>query len=368
MKHLSKFIVFLMVVCFGMSAYADSYRVLMLGDTHFDTDKEVYHSACYANGRKPSKTLQEEFARNASMWKERCPKLVASAYSKKTPNTSFVLQLGDLIQGDCDDPAVHTKMLGDTIDYFKKAMPGLPFLTVVGNHDIRGKDASPAYSNFMPARMTQELNLPQINAGVDLKKTTFAFRHKEDLYVFVNFCYPNDKIIKEAFAQHADARYKFVITHGAVLPWDAWGVTYGLYGGKVNKRRDEMRKIFAENNVIVLTGHVHAVGYCKYVDEFGSITQFMLNSVWKEDSPRELNVIATKPEDIGSNVKNIYGKKVNELNTYLSVLDSFKSGVTEYFFAKGATGYATMDVSDDAVEVTFYSCDSREPAKTFKLR
>ena len=349
MKRLSSILMSMVFMSFGMIAFADSYRVLVLGDTHYDADKEVYHSACYANGRKPSKTLQEEFARNASMWKERGPKLIASAYSMKTPNTSFILQLGDLIQGDCDDPEIHAKMLRDSIFYFKRNMPELPFLTVAGNHDIRGKDASMAYSNYMPARMNKELRLLGINTESIMNRTTFAFRYKEDLFVMVDFNNPNDNVIKKAFKENADARYKFVITHGAVLPWDAWGVTYGLYGGKVNKRRDEMRKIFAENNVIVLTGHVHTLGYCKYVDEFGSITQFMLSSVWKENSPKELNVIATKPEDIGSNVKNIYAKQVNELNTYLSVLDSFKPGVTEYFFAKGSAGYATMDVSDEGV-------------------
>lgn len=361
---LCKFL-FLVALCLGAVAVrADSYRVLLFGDTHYDKDKEVYHSALYENGRKPSKVIEEEFARNAAMWKERCPRLVASAYSKKTPNTSFALQMGDLIQGDCGDPEVHTRMLKDTVDYFKQAMPGLPFITAAGNHDVRGVDARGAYERYMPGRMTEELSLPPINAEVEVKRSTFAFRHKEDLYVIVDFNNPSTSVIKKAFEEHADARYKFLVTHGAVLPWDAWGVTYGLYGGKVNERRDEMRKVFAENNVIVLTGHVHAFAYCKYVDEFGSITQLMVNSVWEEDSPQELDVIATKPEDIGSNVRRLYGKAETEL----FVLDSFKAGIKEYFFAKGSAGYATMDVSDEGVIVTYYICDSHEPAKVIKLR
>ncbi len=83
-----------------------------------------------------------------------------------------------------------------------------------------------------------------------------------------------------------------------------------------------------------------------------------------EDSPKELEVIATKPDDIGSNVKRLYGKAENEL----FVLDSFKSGIKEYFFAKGSAGYATMDVSDDGVIITYYICDNKEPAKVIKLR
>lgn len=368
MKRLSYLVVFLAVLFIGGSGLANSYRVLLLGDTHYDGDKDVYHSACYANGKKPPHYIEAEFARNSAMWKERNPKLVASAYSKKTADTSFVLQLGDLVQGDCGDPVVHTKLLKDTVDYFKKAMPGLPFVSAAGNHDIRGEGARKAYADYMPARMSQELNAPPINAGVTLKKTTFAFRHKKDLYVIVDFNNPDDQVIKDAFKQHADARYKFVVTHGAVLPWDGWGVTYGLYGGKVNKRREAMRKVFSENNVIVLTGHVHGMAYCKYVDSVGSITQLMINSVWMENSPKTLKPLATKPEDVGSNVKRMYKKKTKDLEAYLSILNGFKANLTEYFFAHGAAGYATMDVSDKGVTVTYYTCDQRTPSKVFTLR
>ena len=74
---------FLVLLCLGVTVRADSYRVLLLGDTHYDTDKEVYHSACYENGKKPSAVIEKEFVRNAAMWKERCPKLVAAEEAGK---------------------------------------------------------------------------------------------------------------------------------------------------------------------------------------------------------------------------------------------------------------------------------------------
>ena len=118
-----------------------SYFVSVLGDTHYDTEPEsVYHSKYDYNNRW-AKVVKEEFYRNGVMWREFCPSLMAASAKiaeKKRPD--FILQVGDLIQGDCGDPVVHKKMLDDCIKkfiaYYKRPYP---FLTVIGNHDFRGK-------------------------------------------------------------------------------------------------------------------------------------------------------------------------------------------------------------------------------------
>lgn len=72
----------------------------------------------------------------------------------------MVFQLGDLIQGDCGNPEVHKKMLDDVMNRFKSELHGLPFVTVTGNHDIRGTNAKEAYHTYMPERMSEELGKP----------------------------------------------------------------------------------------------------------------------------------------------------------------------------------------------------------------
>lgn len=55
-----------------------------------------------------------------------------------------------------------------SVSRFKSELGGLPFVTVVGNHDIRGTGAAKAYAEYMPARMSEEL-------GCSVKSNNFAF-------------------------------------------------------------------------------------------------------------------------------------------------------------------------------------------------
>ena len=51
-------------------------------------------------------------------------------------------------------------MLDDVMNRFKSELHGLPFVTVTGNHDIRGTNAKEAYHTYMPERMSEELESP----------------------------------------------------------------------------------------------------------------------------------------------------------------------------------------------------------------
>ena len=103
-----------------------AYSVAVLGDTHFDqalqpefvasygdltedvsaTDMARYtaQSTYHANWVENNQTHFKEFLRNGDMWRERCPSLVAaSAALAASKPTRFLLQVGDLVQGDCNN-------------------------------------------------------------------------------------------------------------------------------------------------------------------------------------------------------------------------------------------------------------------------
>ena len=114
------------------------YSVILLGDTHFDVDPPSVYHADYLNkdAEKISKARVAEFARNGEMWKDRCPRLLRRANLLVEDNTKMVLQMGDLIQGDCDNAETHKKMLSDAMGRIKGEFGELPFVTVVGTrHD-----------------------------------------------------------------------------------------------------------------------------------------------------------------------------------------------------------------------------------------
>ena len=162
-----------------------AYSVAVLGDTHYDTAPESVYHAHYDESNPHSRIQRSEFRRNGEMWRERCPRLLASSAALAHRNkTDFILQLGDMIQGDCDHIPTHQKMLDDCIKMLKKPYPdNMPFLTVVGNHDFRGKGARKAYFDFAHPFMAKEIEkqaskvgcvmdvLIEINSGSEISKS-----------------------------------------------------------------------------------------------------------------------------------------------------------------------------------------------------
>ena len=136
---------------FSESNLEKKYSIVLLGDTHFDTEPaSVYHADYNEPVEWLNRVQRAEFARNGEMWRERCPLLLKRAAQLIGSDTKMVFQLGDLIQGDCGNPEVHKKMLEDVMNRFKSELHGLPFVTVTGNHDIRGTNAKEAYHAYMP--------------------------------------------------------------------------------------------------------------------------------------------------------------------------------------------------------------------------
>lgn len=79
-----------------------NYSIVILGDTHFDTEPaDVYHSHYNEKVEWLNRVQRAEFARNGEMWRERCPRLLKMCACLADENTQIALQVGDLIQGDC---------------------------------------------------------------------------------------------------------------------------------------------------------------------------------------------------------------------------------------------------------------------------
>lgn len=333
-----------------------TYSVILLGDTHYDgASPDVYHSHYIAPSEKTNASRQAEFARNGDMWRERCPRLVSRAARLAGPRTKMVIQMGDLIQGDCDDFATHTQMLDDAFCLFKNAFPGLPFVTVTGNHDIRGRDAEKAYRAYMPARMSAEL-------GIDIRKTTFSFRIGPDVFIAIDFNHPDDEEILRLLAESTDARYTFVVSHSGLFPLDSGSPRWFFHGGKSDEetaRRRQFRALFAQRNVICLCGHTHTTDFHDWQGDGGRITQSTINSVWRNDATGQYNVDTQHP--------NHYGTIAAESRKEKALFDEYRSGLLEWTHSRAAGSYR-LNVSDRAVTLDFYAADSESRTQRFYLR
>ena len=230
-----------------------SYSVPVLGDIHFDSpDPKFYHANYkHSTSQKRYKAHLAEHVRNSEMWKERLPRLVRASGACLRKDAAFALQMGDLVQGDCGNAAMHRQMLDDAVGLVKGAYGGnLPLVTVAGNHDIRGDmkgdGAKKTLEKWLPETMAKEL-------GVPVKGTTFSFRQGPDVFIVVDFNEPRPDfaLLKRLLAESEDARYTFIVSHGPVIP--SGQMRWFLLGKKKrDEERRELRTILARRNAIAL--------------------------------------------------------------------------------------------------------------------
>lgn len=343
----------------------ENYSVIILGDTHFDTEPDtVYHSLYNEPTEWLNRVQRAEFARNGEMWRERCPRLVKRAACLAGDDTRMVLQMGDLVQGDCGDAAVHTKMLDDVMNRFKADFGGLPFVSVVGNHDIRGVGAEQAYYDYMPARMGREL-------GKDIRKTTFDFAIGDDAFLVLDFNRPDDDETERILKDTEGARHTFVIVHGPLFPFDGGSCRWFYHGGagkEDTEARRHFRAAFARRGAIALCGHTHRTEFADWWGDGGRITQMTMNSVWSKEKLSQYVIDAQGAAEYG--ILRMRSKALDNgspVEEEAELFEEYRPGLRAYTHSPAAGSYK-LNVSDKDVTIDFYGGDATFRTWQFVLR
>ena len=108
----------------GRRGKDESYSVVMLGDTHYDTAPEsVYHEGYTIANAEREAAHRKEFVRDAEMWEKYSPRLLKRAACLVDDNTRLVYQTGDIIQGDTGNIETHLRMLDDA---FRRIFMSVP--------------------------------------------------------------------------------------------------------------------------------------------------------------------------------------------------------------------------------------------------
>ena len=285
--------------CHKTSKGGETYSVALLGDTHFDsTDTKYYHSEYLSSTTEARyKAHLKEHVRNAKMWQERMPSLLRASAACVRDDTALILQMGDLVMTPKPAFNVIKGAYGDK----------LPFVSVVGNHDIRGDvptdGTREAFDAWQPPVVGKELK--QAVSG-----TTFSFWRGPDVFIVVDFNEPRPDLdlVKRLFAESGRARYTFLVSHGPAIPNGAsrW---FLLGDRKRNQERRELLRLMASRNTIVLSGHTHLLEYYDCVLPEGRVTQFVANSVWAKPESATLTILGEGVSEYGARVKPVKGKK-----------------------------------------------------------
>ena len=309
-------------LCLGGSAsFAQNpgaYSVVLLGDTHYDAHPASTYHSHYDNDRKAEwlwRVQRAEFMRNGDMWAERCPRLLKASAACLPSNARFVLQLGDLVQGDCDDQPTHKRMLDDAMQLMKRAYAGnLPFVVVEGNHDIRGDGAREAYHDWSNATMGRELNQT-------VASTTFSYTGS--------------------------------------FRWSLLGAA------KYDEARRALIAKLMRRRAIILAGHTHMIDFKRVKSSEGELTQFITSAVWTNEEMAFSKPRYTDPKGYGA----LNGPKLTDAKAredFRVCLGEVAKDLKEYWFACAA-GHATLAVSDRSVKASFFPGDARAPSQVFEL-
>ena len=351
----------------AQGAARGAYTVALLGDTHFDAAPEsVYHSR-YDKSNRHAKVHHEEFRRNGEMWAPggRCRSLVAAGakLAAADPATRFVLQLGDLVQGDCYDDDVHRRMLDDGLAAVRGPFPsGLPFLPVLGNHDYRGA----ASARGVTLRWFDELLSREIGAPVAFP--LLSFRVDDDRWILCDFETVDLLALAREIESDRDARYVFLATHGPLTAPDAASWRWSLSGwpnkGGCGRGVQELFEAVSRRRAVVLSGHMHWTAFFRNENPLGGYTELTVNSVWKADDLANADPVNDSPAQYGLRRRD----KVNswDRKAYDAAIARYKAGLKEYFLGLGA-GHYRLEISDDKVLAHFYPGAATEPARTFDL-
>ena len=258
-KHqIMKKIILLFVLSAAIQLCAgESYSFHLLSDLHLGP-ADTYHPT-RVKGNRQRADLTTPALRNMLM-----------RINKLTPDTKFVIQLGDLVEGNTKGTPEHRKQLRTALDLLKGCFT-CPIYHTMGNHEPVGQGAAEALNKELFPEIARTINKKQI------KFVNYSFFHGDDLFIFSDYRRPakgSQFIINTLNALQKKPRYVFVACHIPVTLLT----------------KTEMADILARYNAIVMSGHIHWNTLLHYTKNGKTMTQITVNSQLPPKNPEKQRV------------------------------------------------------------------------------
>ena len=339
MKIVLSFVALVPLTYLG-AADAEAYKVLVLGDVHYDAP-ELHAELNYV--KRPV------FRRNVNMWKKATPELLTLAAKRaEAEKPEFAIQLGDIVQGDGGNAELQKRMLRAGFAAVKKYFPRLPLWVVKGNHDVRlrigSNDNAPANEVLMPL-VAAEFGISGLENG------NHAFRRGRDLYISVDGFIPAPEVaafVKKALEDNADARYVFLLTHLPVLPADP-AVPFWLLPGHY-----EVAELLETRPSVILAAHTHVPSIGTRVTARGKIVQLVVTSMGCEWNPKSVMVPRFDSwQKVLEYGKTLRAAGMNRGNDRRWPVLASKGDYTFREFFRNS-GFVMLDVDDERVAARYF--------------
>ncbi|MBQ7394985.1 MAG: metallophosphoesterase [Lentisphaeria bacterium] len=328
----------------------DNYQVTFIGDMHYDGPQYHIEPKTPAGARL-----------HYGQWQSGVSQQLLAEAAKQSKDASFVVQLGDMINGDCDNAEKQSEALRDAYLMLKKFFPGKKVFFVEGNHDHRGKlDAAQA-----PDRVMLPLMIKELGDDAQMDGLNYSIRHGKDLFIFYDYRKETSgNFVKKAISSNGDARHIFFLTHLPMYP-----CSIGNPGWVVPHFR-ELIPLLAEKKAIVINAHTHSMNYIVYKCDAGVLPQLTVTSMGREWFPgTPLNVRCNSFAEWKKGVKPLYFTNPKYKKS-IEKLNFFKNAdfVTYRVGQLAPSGFVKLEIKGSQVSAHIFTDNSGKPAETIILK
>lgn len=342
--------------------FAADYELILLGDLHFDGPQ--YRVG--ATGIRPAQ--QEGLDRNAAIWKKNVPELLKAAGKKVSAQTKYVIQLGDVVQGDAVSEDMHVAMLRDALAAIAPHFGGVPLLFTVGNHDVRsihsdGPGQNAAFNSFMLPYLKNVLKSDK--APEDMN---YAVRNGDDLLLFIDSIHPDLSRIETEISRNPGFKRLLVFTHVPVLPCPRGTIVFNYTAGgvglapKANSRSEDRKKLLElleKHNAYIFCGHIHTPAIVERKTEKGRIIQMTWSSIASGEGAPPFVLRAAGKAAIAESFP-------EETKRHAEFRENYAAPV-RFFESFPGWGFVVLRLTDGAITADLYSGNGTAPEKTVVL-
>lgn len=336
----------------------EAWAFPLLGDLHFD--RTEHHDEQWLQKTYPNDVAQ---VRNyVRISRDITPKLLAEVRKQTIASrlpVSFIVQLGDLIEGLCGSEVLAARQASDALALIQDARFPVPFLFTKGNHDITGPGADSVYDRLL---------VPFLSAQEDqeIKGAAFSRRRGGTLLVFFD-AYNRDSLdwFSELLKAQQPRRLIFVI-HPPVVPFNARSSWHVYSSPRQQPQRERLLALLGGARAVVLCGHLHKYSFLVRRTERGRFAQLAISSVGGSDDAKPRDLLEGRAH-FGPDLVKLEPRHAPDTIEQRRQLLELEQSFIEHFEYADTWGRALVTVKEGKVLAEVYRGLSGEAWKTLDL-
>lgn len=288
----------------------------------------------------------------AGRWK--CLFLFHSAGKHSFRPGTIALHLGDMIHGNCGSLELQSRSYINILTLMRTHL-ACPVYIVKGNHEMLGKGAKKAFEQVLLPYLRQlELGEGSLKRGAN-----YYFTKNDDLYLALDCMQPSFTFIRKTLEKHPQPRHLFVLTHYPILPRALSSKLLFSPQGKANLTRyQNLIKLLARYQAIVLCGHIHRNTLMRLENEHGKITQLTIYSMCPAEDMATSEITQEGDGEIVASSKRMK-RAIKRKSKTGKLFEKLLGEITTYQEYGNCSGFGLMKVAEQEVTTAIY-CESMQ--------